>query len=81
MILDVNASTIVTVIGALLVIIGGIGVLVWLRTTQDDTTPTDNENVIDEATDTLDETENYMRRVERLSRKEIDKRNDSDRKR
>ena len=78
---EANPSTIVTVIGAILFIIGGIGVFVWLRTANHVDGEIDSSESIDEAADTVDETENFMRRVERLSRKELDKPDNTDKKR
>ena len=77
---EANPSTIVTVIGAILFIIGGIGVFVWLRTANTVDTEIDGSESIDEAADSVDETETFMRRVERLSRKELDKRDDTNKK-
>jgi hypothetical protein len=78
-------------IAKILLIVGGSGIVLilgleawrWLHSQSPDN-PDEGADAIDEvddAVDVVDETENYMRRVERLSRKEIDKRNDSDRKR
>jgi hypothetical protein len=79
---EANPSAIVTVIGAILFIIGGIGIFVWFRTADNADTELDSNDAIDEAADdTVDETETFMRRVERLSRKELDKPDDIHRKR
>jgi hypothetical protein len=78
-------------IAKILLIVGGSGIVLilgleawrWLhsQTPDDPDEGADAIDEVDDAVDVVDETENYMRRVERLSRKEIDKRNDSDRKR
>jgi len=70
-------------IARILLIIGGSGIAVilgwevwrWLRSETPNETD-ESVDVIDEAVDTIDETEGFMRRIERLSRKEIDKKDD-----
>ena len=74
-------------IARILLIIGGSGIAIilgweiwrWLRSETPDPDPEESVDAIDEAIDTIEETEGYMRRVERLSRKEIDKKDDKKR--
>ena len=75
-------------IGRILLIIGGTGIVVilgWEAISyvyrQIPTEPESDNDAVDDAVDTVDETEDFMRRVERLSRKEIDKKNDDHKKR
>lgn len=77
-------------IAKILLLIGGTGIVLilgweawrWLYNPSPDEPDEDVDSVdsVDDATDTVGETESFMRRVERLSRKEIDKRDDSNRK-
>jgi hypothetical protein len=50
---EANPSAIVTVIGAILFIIGGIGIFVWFRTTNDPDAEIEPADSIDEAVDTV----------------------------
>ncbi|MDQ7026582.1 MAG: hypothetical protein Q9P01_06465 [Anaerolineae bacterium] len=84
-------------LGKFLLIVGGTGIALilgweawrWLYNPSPDDPHEDVDaldtidtiDTVDDATDTVDETEAFMRRVERLSRKEIKKRDDSNKKR
>jgi hypothetical protein len=81
--IDQIAKILLIVGGSGIVLIMGLEVWRWLHSQSPDE-PEEGADAIDEvdnAADVVDETENYMRRIERLSRKEIDKRDDSNRKR
>jgi hypothetical protein len=75
-------------IARILIVVGASGVVLvlgweawrWIQSQTPDE-PEENVDEIDEAVDTVDETETFMRRVERLSRKELDKPDDTHRKR
>jgi hypothetical protein len=75
-------------IARILIVVGASGVVLvlgweawrWIQSQTPDE-PEENIDTIDDATDTVDETENFMRRVDRLSRKELDKPDDTHRKR
>jgi hypothetical protein len=80
-------SDLIDQIARILLLIGGSGILIllgwdawrWLRDapTFDDEADMDD---MDETINRVDEAEEFMRRVERLSRKEIDKNDDRNRK-
>ena len=73
--------TIMLAIGLLLLLISGIALFVFYRPWIKDEHPThsDSSDTLNNTIKKLDETEDYMRRIERLSRKEIDRKNDKKR--
>jgi hypothetical protein len=75
-------------IARILIVVGASGAVLilgweawrWIQSQTPDE-PEENVDEIDDTVDTVDETENFMRRVDRLSRKELDKPDDTHRKR
>jgi hypothetical protein len=76
-------------IARILIIVGASGAVLvlgweawrWIQSQTPDEPEEDIDAIDEAADDTVDETENFMRRVERLSRKELDKPDDTHRKR
>ena len=73
--------TIMLAMGLVLILISGIGLFMYYRprVKNQSTTYSDPSDALDSTIQKLDETEDYMRRIERLSRKEIDRKNDKKR--